>query len=243
MAASLDGDKASPPSSENPEKTTDNVAQDDQPPQIEYPEGMKVVVIMASLLLAMFLVALDRTIIATAIPRITDDFNSLSDIGWYGSAYMLTNAGVQLICGRIYKFYSPKWVFLCSIIIFEIGSLLCGVAPSSIILIIGRAIAGLGASGILSGVIIIMTRTIPLHKRPIYSALFGATFGVSSVIGPLLGGTLTDDVCNVCHEAQVNRKLILSILGLLAVVFLYQPSYRCYHHPRDFINPSSSTRS
>lgn len=107
---------------------------------------------------------------------------------------MLTNAGVQLLFGRIYKFYSTKWVFLISITVFEIGSLLCGVAPSSIVLIIGRAVAGLGSSGVMSGVLLIMTRTVPLHRRPLLTGAFGAVFGIASVAGPLLGGVFTEDV-------------------------------------------------
>jgi hypothetical protein len=73
------------------------------------PKSTKFWLIMLSNFVAMFLVALDRTIIATAIPRITDDFGSLGDIGWYGSAYMLTTAASQLLFGRIYKFYNLRW--------------------------------------------------------------------------------------------------------------------------------------
>ena len=160
--------------------------------QIEYPSGPKVMIIMASLYFAMFLVALDRTIIATAIPRITDTFNSIDDIGWYGSAYLLTACGFILIYGRIYTFYSTKWVFLSGIFLFEVGSAVCGAAPTSNALIVGRAIAGFGSSGIMTGAITIMINTVPLHKRPMYQGLFGAVFGVASVAGPLLGGVFTD---------------------------------------------------
>jgi MFS family permease len=75
----------------------------------------------------------DRTIIATAIPTITDDFHALNDVGWYGSAYMLTSCAFQLFFGKVYTFYNTKWVFLSAIIIFEVGSVLCGAAPSSIV--------------------------------------------------------------------------------------------------------------
>jgi hypothetical protein len=77
------------------------------------PKTAKFWLIMLSNFVAMFLVALDRTIIATAIPRITDEFGSLGDIGWYGSAYMLTTAASQLLFGRIYKFYNLRWFVTC----------------------------------------------------------------------------------------------------------------------------------
>ncbi|CAM1509678.1 Fc.00g000130.m01.CDS01 [Cosmosporella sp. VM-42] len=160
--------------------------------EAEYPSGLAVVLIMASVWLAFFLVALDRTILATAIPRITDQFDSLDDVGWYASAYMLTGCSAQLLYGRIYKFFSAKWVFVASISVFELSSLVCGVSPNSVGLIIGRAIAGIGSAGILSGGMMVMIHTVPLHKRPIYAGLFGATFGVASVAGPLLGGVFTD---------------------------------------------------
>jgi hypothetical protein len=95
----------------------------------------------------------DRLIISTAIPRITDEFNSAGDIGWYGTAYLLTNCAFQLVFGKLYTFFSVKATFLTSILLFEAGSALCGAAPNSIAFILGRAIAGLGSGGILSGVV------------------------------------------------------------------------------------------
>lgn len=79
------------------------------PNHLYQPQSPKFWLILVSNFLAMFLVALDRTIVATAIPRITDDFHSLGDIGWYGSAYMLTTAASQLVFGRLYKYYNMKW--------------------------------------------------------------------------------------------------------------------------------------
>ena len=106
-----------------------------------YPHGLKLVALIVALCLAVFLVALDQTIIATAIPKITDRFHSINDIGWYGSAYFLTSTALQPSFGRIYKVFQIKWVFLSVIAVFELGSLICAVAPSSTALIVGRAVA------------------------------------------------------------------------------------------------------
>ena len=136
----------------------------------------------------------DRTIIATAIPTITDDFHSLGDIGWYGSAYMLAACSLQLLMGRVYTFYNPKNVYLSAIAVFEIGSAICGAAPNSTVFIVGRAIAGAGSSGLFSGAIVIIMNLVPLHKRPMLQGMIGAIFGVASVAGPLLGGVFTTKV-------------------------------------------------
>ncbi|UNI21921.1 hypothetical protein JDV02_007866 [Purpureocillium takamizusanense] len=156
------------------------------------PKTAKFWLIMLSAFVSMFLVALDRTILSTAIPRITDDFGSLGDIGWYGAAYMLTTAAFQLVFGRIYRFYSLRWTFLTCIIIFEVGSALCGAAPNSPVFIVGRSIAGLGSAGIMTGSMLIVIPMVPLHKRPMFQSMFGLVFGISSVAGPLIGGAFTE---------------------------------------------------
>lgn len=105
------------------------------------------------------------------------------------SAYLLTTCAFQLFYGKLYTFYSLKWIYIAGMIIFEAGSALCGAAPNSPAFIIGRAIAGLGASGIFSGAILIIANTVPLVKRPTYTGLIGGMYGIASVAGPLL----------VCH--------------------------------------------
>ncbi|SLM39060.1 mfs multidrug [Lasallia pustulata] len=161
---------------------------------IIYPSGLKLALLMMSIFVGMFLVSLDRLIISTAIPQITNEFNSAGDIGWYGTAYLLTNCAFQLVFGKLYTFFSIKATFLTSILLFEAGSALCGAAPNSVAFILGRAIAGLGSGGILSGVIVVIVYAIPLHKRPKYQGFFGAVFGISSVLGPLVGGAFTTNV-------------------------------------------------
>lgn len=106
-------------------------------------------------------------------------------MGWYGSAYLLTTCAFQLIYGKIYTYYSIKWAFLAALFIFEVGSLICGVAPNSTTLIVGRAVAGVGAAGLFSGAMLILANSAPLEKRPIYMGLLGGMFGISSVAGPL----------------------------------------------------------
>ena len=150
------------------------------------PMGPRLILIVASLMLAVFCMALDNTIIAVAIPQITDDFHALNDVGWYASGYLLTGCAFQLFFGKLYVLFNVKWVLLSALFIFEVGSLVCAVAPSSTALIVGRAIAGLGSAGIFTGAFVVVAHTVVLEKRPAYLGIIGGMYGVASVAGPLV---------------------------------------------------------
>ncbi|KAI9163416.1 major facilitator superfamily domain-containing protein [Paramyrothecium foliicola] len=188
----------------------------------EYPRGIKLFVILLALCLAVFLMALDNSVIATAIPRITDEFNSVTDVGWYGSAYLLTTSSLQLLFGKFYTIWSVKWVYLASIGVFELGSIVCGAAPSSVALITGRAIAGMGASGIFAGSLISLSHSLPLQKRPAYGAAIGGMYGIASITGPILGGALTDHVTwRWCF--YINLPIGAAVIVAIILIF---PNYR-----------------
>ncbi|KAJ8062112.1 hypothetical protein OCU04_008673 [Sclerotinia nivalis] len=158
---------------------------------IQYVSGLKLVIVVASVAMACFLMLVDTMVISTAIPRITDQFKSLADVGWYASAYQFGSAAPQPLTGKVYTHFNSKWSFLTFFGIFELGSVLCGAAISSNMLIIGRAVAGFGAAGIINGAITIVSSCVPLEKRP---ALIGLTIGFNQlglVVGPLIGGAFT----------------------------------------------------
>ncbi|KAL2839754.1 major facilitator superfamily-domain-containing protein [Aspergillus pseudoustus] len=157
-----------------------------------YSSVWKRATIMLGLCLALLCMSLDNSILATAIPKITDEFSSLDDMGWYVSAYSLAQCSMTLVYGKLFTYYTIKWVYLIALFLFELGSLICGVAPSSIALIIGRAVAGVGGSGLYVGSLLIVSVIIPANKRPLYNGILSSLYATAGVFGPLIGGALTD---------------------------------------------------
>lgn len=158
----------------------------------KYLSGLKLWTLSFGLCLTTFVIALDNTIIATAIPKITSVFNSLEDVGWYGSSYLLTTTSLQPSFGKVYTYFDVKYTYLVALIIFEVGSVICAAATSSPMFIVGRAIAGAGAAALYSGGMTIIGFSVPLRKRAIYIAALSSMFGIASVVGPILGGAFTD---------------------------------------------------
>lgn len=159
---------------------------------MKYPPAFVRWMIVVALLLGEFLIALDLTIVATAIPRITDDYKTIRDVGWYGSGYFLTFAAFQSAWGKVFKYFNMKYAFSTSVIIFSLGSLICALAPTSMALIIGRALTGVGAAGVTNGVYTIIACIVPPAQVAMYLALVGMDFSIASVAGPLLGGVFTE---------------------------------------------------
>ncbi|KAH9866822.1 hypothetical protein J1614_008515 [Plenodomus biglobosus] len=160
-------------------------------PDRRYVTGFKLYIIVAAVAFVSFIMLLDNMIVSTAIPRITDQFHSLTDVGWYASAYQFGSSAPQPLTGRIYKYFNTKWTYLVFLLIFEVGSAICGAATSSAMFIAGRFVAGFGGAGIATGSITIISLCAPLEKRP---PLIGLNLGFSLlglVLGPLIGGAFT----------------------------------------------------
>ncbi|KAH7304464.1 major facilitator superfamily domain-containing protein [Stachybotrys elegans] len=150
----------------------------------DYPTGLRLWLILISLFCSVFLIALDMTIVATAVPAITDDFQGLQDVSWYGVAFFMTTGGFQSTWGKVYKYFPLKRSFITAILIFQAGSLLYAVAPISAAFITGRTIAGICASGFSSGSYTIVAFIADAKTRPKYTGFLSAVYGIASVLGP-----------------------------------------------------------
>ncbi|GAA5830832.1 hypothetical protein JCM11251_001092 [Rhodosporidiobolus azoricus] len=163
-------------------------------PEREEVKGWRLVLLLAALLLVEVLVGLDNTIVATSTATIANEFKALTDVGWYGSAYLLTSVAFQPLAGRAYQFFPQKWVFLVGLSIFLVGNVVAGVAQSSMVLILGRAIQGLGYAFLFIGILAITANTLPVRSLSIVTSLMNASYGTGTVLGPLIGGAFTSKV-------------------------------------------------
>ncbi|KAL7421215.1 hypothetical protein Q5752_004100 [Cryptotrichosporon argae] len=136
--------------------------------------------------------ALDQFILTVAVPQIVSQFNSLDKLEWLNTAFFIPCAGAILIYSQIMTVFSPKWCYIAATAIFEAGCVVCGAASSMNMLIVGRAIAGLGGAGIWNATYLIAGQFIPFEKRTSHFSLFGLGYILASVMGPLIGGAFTD---------------------------------------------------
>ncbi|KAJ2354773.1 hypothetical protein GGF43_003072 [Coemansia sp. RSA 2618] len=150
------------------------------------------VVVFLALTLTMLLASLDLTIVTTTIPRISVEFQALSDATWIGTAYMLTTTALQPLYGKVSDIFGRMPTLVVAIIVFAAGSAACGWAQSMGVLIFGRALQGVGGAGLLSLVFIVVSDLTSEEKRPAYLGVLGAVWSIASVIGPVLGGVFAD---------------------------------------------------
>jgi EmrB/QacA subfamily drug resistance transporter len=151
----------------------------------------RVLVIVGALLLGMLLAALDQTVVSTALPTIVGDLGGASRLAWVVTAYLLASTVSTPLWGKLGDLYGRKRFFQAAIVIFLAGSALSGLSSSMVMLIACRAVQGLGGGGLLVGAQTIIGDIVPPRERGKYQGLFGAVFAVTTVIGPLLGGFLT----------------------------------------------------
>ncbi|EPS25878.1 hypothetical protein PDE_00814 [Penicillium oxalicum 114-2] len=170
-----------------------NTKDTEDQPETRYMQGWALASLTLAFMSICLVLAIDNTILSTAIPHITSDFHSLNDIGWYGSSYLIAQMALLPTCGRLYAFYNIKWVYCISLAVFEIGSIIAAVAPNSVALIIGRAVSGLGAAGLVSGTTTILSYCVSLKKQAMLSPIVLGMYNIGSAVGPLVGGSITDN--------------------------------------------------
>lgn len=189
---------AASPETSTPSKTSETASHDirqkNGKEDPEYLSGLPLMLLIVSLLLAILLMALDISIVSTAMPRITDTFNTIQDIGWYGAAFSFSNAALQPMSGKIYSFFPMKQSFIAFVSVFELGSLISATSASSTMFIIGRAISGIGSSGLVNGALSIVALAGPPEKRPMLMGIIMGLAGAGQLLGPLVGGALTQHV-------------------------------------------------
>ncbi|KAJ5692546.1 Efflux pump dotC [Penicillium macrosclerotiorum] len=155
----------------------------------------KVAVVMTALCLALFLAALDMTIISTALPTIAADFGaSESGYSWIASSYLLANAACIPLWGKVSDIWGRKPIILLANVFFLVGSLVCALAKNMAMILAGRAVQGVGGGGIIILANISVTDLFSMRERPMYYGLFGATWAIAGALGPIVGGAFTTDV-------------------------------------------------
>ena len=150
------------------------------------------VIVMVAVMSGLFLAALDQTIIGTALPKILTEFNALQELTWVVTAYLLTSTIAVPIAGKLSDMYGRRRLLLIGIIIFGIASLLCGVAQDINQMIAYRALQGIGGGILMANAFAIIGDLFDARERGKWQGMFGAVFGLASLVGPLLGGFLTD---------------------------------------------------
>lgn len=158
--------------------------------ETKYPTGIQFWLIIICIALVLIFLGLDNSIVSTAVPRITDDFHTIADVGWYSSALRLCASSFAFMFGKVYTLFPLRPVFLGSLATYMCGSLLSATAPSSIIFVLSRAICGLGQAGVIQGAFYMLTHIVPLRKRPRIAGALGGIESIASIAAPSLGGLI-----------------------------------------------------
>lgn len=196
-------------------------------------------IVMSAVMSALFLVALDQTIVSTALAAIVKEFNSFSSLGFIVTAYMLTTTVTVPLAGKLSDMYGRKPLLLAGVSIFTVGSLLSGLAPTVEWLIAWRALQGIGGGIITANAFTIVGDLFPPKERSKWQGLFGAVFGMSSVAGPLIGGWLTDGVSLFGMVSDWRWTFLINVpIGVIATILIIRYCPQIKHdrmHKPDYL--------
>ncbi|KAF2734797.1 putative MFS transporter [Polyplosphaeria fusca] len=166
----------------------------DEAPKVDdqYVHGLPMSILFIAQCLVAVLIALYMTVIATAVPSITAHFGTIEDVDWYSAAYLLSICSLQPLTAHLYNLFFLKYTFITFLSLFALGNLVGALAPTSAAFIVGRAVAGMGAAGMFNGSMVIMVASFEPSLRPRLMSLSGSMIGIGSVVGPVIGGAITE---------------------------------------------------
>ncbi|MEU5630343.1 DHA2 family efflux MFS transporter permease subunit [Streptomyces rishiriensis] len=200
-------------------------------PRQEHVSG-NVLVSIGALLLGMLLAALDQTIVSTALPTIVSDLGGLEHLSWVVTAYLLASTAATPLWGKLGDQYGRKRLFQIAIVIFLVGSALCGMAQNMPQLIAFRAVQGMGGGGLMVLSMAIVGDIVPPRDRGRYQGLFGAVFGATSVLGPLLGGLFTE---HLSWRWVFYVNLPVGVVALVVIAAVLHIPRRSTRHVIDYL--------
>src|SRR3954464_160718 len=192
----------------------------------------RVRLIFVALMLVLLLASLDQTIVSTALPTIVGDLGGISHLSWVVTAYLLSATIAGPLYGKLGDLYGRKLVLQVAIVLFLIGSALCGLSQNMTELIAFRTLQGLGAGGLIVVTFAVIGDVIPPRERGKYQGYFGAVFGFSTVVGPLLGGFFVD---NLSWRWIFYVNLPIGAVALAVIAFAFHARVDKRRHAMDYL--------